>query len=37
MVYISVIHAWKEPLPGYTEGKHGVNGWALATSRGVLR
>lgn len=29
--------SWKEPLEGYTEGVHGVNGWSLAVGRGVLR
>lgn len=29
--------SWKEPLPGYTEGIHGINGWCLAVGRGVLR
>lgn len=29
--------SWKEPLVGYTEGMHGINGWCLAVGRGVLR
>lgn len=29
--------SWKEPLTGYTEGFHGINGWCLACSAGVLR
>lgn len=29
--------AWKEPHIGYTEGIHSVNGWCLASGRGVLR
>lgn len=29
--------AWKEPHIGYTEGIHGINGWCLASGRGVLR
>ncbi|XP_031626468.1 putative fatty acyl-CoA reductase CG5065 [Contarinia nasturtii] len=32
-----VISAWKEPLIGYTEGIHGINGWCLASGSGVLR
>ncbi|XP_055309701.1 putative fatty acyl-CoA reductase CG5065 [Sitodiplosis mosellana] len=32
-----IITSWKEPLSGYTEGIHGINGWALASGRGVLR
>lgn len=27
----------REPDVGYTEGIHGLNGWFLATGRGVLR
>lgn len=33
----AVIPSWKEPLPGYSEGMHGANGWCLAAGRGVLR
>lgn len=29
--------SWKEPLTGYTEGLHGINGFCLATGSGVLR
>lgn len=36
-VKISVTSAWREPIPGYTEGIHGINGWCLAAGRGVLR
>lgn len=32
-----VIGTWREPLKGYTEGIHGINGWCLASGRGVLR
>lgn len=32
-----VITAWREPVSGYTEGLHGINGWCLAVGRGVLR
>lgn len=35
--YCLVITTWREPLPGYTEGMHGINGWCLAVGRGVLR
>lgn len=34
---LTVISAWKEPLPGYTEGLQGLNGWSMAGGRGVLR
>lgn len=34
---LPVITTWKEPLAGYTEGIHGINGWALASGRGILR
>lgn len=33
----AVIMSWKEPMAGYTEGMHGINGWCLAVGRGVLR
>lgn len=33
----SVIQAWKEPMKGFTEGMHGINGWCIAVGRGVLR
>lgn len=36
-IHRSVISCWNEPLPGYTEGLHGTNGWSLAVGRGVLR
>lgn len=29
--------SWREPLPGYTEGVHGINGWCLAVGHGLLR
>lgn len=32
-----MITTWKEPLPGYTEGIHGINGWCIAAGRGALR
>lgn len=32
-----VVTTWKEPLVGYTEGIHGINGWCLASGRGILR
>lgn len=35
--FLLVITAWREPVPGYTEGMHGINGWCLAVGRGVLR
>lgn len=34
---IAVIGCWRQPQPGYTEGIHGINGWSLATGRGILR
>lgn len=34
---IAVVASWKEPVAGYTEGIHSINGWSLASGRGVLR